>query len=67
MAYSGSMEKRLIVRLLLRLRQGLLGIVVVAVAGLASFILLGIVGYIIYGAIKGAVSEVKNFLKEMKG
>lgn len=53
--------------LFLDLGKGLLGIVVVAVAGLASFILLGIVCSIIYGAIKGAVNEVKKFLKELRG
>jgi hypothetical protein len=47
----------------------LLGVVLVVtlVAGLAYLTLLGIVWSVIHGAIKGAVSEVKNFLKEMKG
>ena len=44
----------------------LLGVVLAAtiVAGLAYLVLLGIVWSVIHGAIKGAVSEVKNFLKE---
>ncbi len=37
------------------------------VAGLAYWILLGIGWAVVYGAIKGAINEVKNFLKEMKG
>jgi len=47
----------------------LLGVVLAAtiVAGLAYLVLLGVVWAVVYGAIKGAVSEVKNFLKEMKG
>ena len=51
------------------LGMGLLAVVLVVmlVVGLAYFILLGIAWSVIYGAIKGAVSEVKNFLKEMKG
>ncbi len=51
------------------LGMGLLAVVLVVtlVAGLAYLLLLGIVWSVIYGAIKGAVSEVKNFLKDMKG
>ena len=51
------------------LGMGLLAgfLLVMLVAGLAYLLLLGIVWSVIYGAIKGAVREVKNFLKEMKG
>ena len=47
----------------------LLGVVLAAtiVAGLAYLVLLGVVWAVVYGAMKGAINEVKNFLKEMRG
>ena len=37
------------------------------IAGLIYWALLGIGWAVVYGAIRGAINEVKNFLKELRG